>query len=552
MLASFLAGLLVFLLRGDLIFSVFTIIIIIIYNYSRRGLPRTIAAFTWSMSIPIGGIPALLLSVITAFSTVLAHKERGEPGLEPRSQAWLLTSIALFYLPLLILNPLALFPYLTFMIMIIIKTVRINYKLLTVEADAPIRNIRVAYGEEARIPIIIKSFIRINYIISLDGKPRLRGGGLGAIEEEILVKPRILGETSHTLNITVYDEDFWTSRSIGPINIKIKTTLESIKTLLRIRKILLRYREYITTPLVYKVRISLKEEKGSGAAGTYGTGKTGYGPGAGGTGQGGVGLGGGEAGSTSMEVLSEPSEIGEKVLRAYFTPLVAPEGMSGKWSFYGDYSGAREYLPGDRPKDIHWKKSISKQELIVKVYEPGSGGGGGGERLLIIADWTARNPEELDELIKRTYSAILSSTGEKILFLRTPTSKTYLISGSPSMVLLGIDHVLKTEGLSLPHSYQGWKRESTPVIARRIEKAGPPLSSIAEYFKLLGSAIAESLKRLGVKEGTSYYIINSDITSLRNYYIGQALSKLKLTEEAVASEEWDSIVRRILAEVKKI
>lgn len=517
----------------------------------KLGLPRTITAFTWSMAIPTGGIVTLLLSVISALSTVLAHKEGEEPRSEPRSQAWLLTSIAMFYLPLLILNPLALFPYLTLIITIIIKTMGINYKLLTVEATTPIRNIRTAYGEEAHIPIIIKTPIRINYIISLNGEPRVRGSGLGTVEEEILIKPKILGETSHTLSITVYDEDFWISRSIGPINIKIKTTLESIKTLMRIRKILLRYREYIATPIVYRVRVALKG-KGSGAAGAYGPGKSGYGPGTGGSGQGGVGLGGGEAGSPSIEVSGEPSEIEEKVLRAYFTPIIAPEGRSGKWSIYGDYSGAREYLPGDRPKDIHWKKSITKQELIVKVYEPGSGGGGGGERLLIIADWVARNPEELDDLIKRTYSAILSSAGEKIVLLRTPTGKTYLVNGPPGEVLLGIDYILKTEGLALPYSYQGWRRENIPIIARRAEEAGPPLSSISEYFKLLGAAIAESLKRVGVKEGTSYYIINSDATSLRNYYIGQALSKLNLTEKTVSSGEWKEIIRKVLSEVKKI
>jgi len=73
--------------------------------------------------------------------------------------------------------------------------------------------------------------------------------------------------------------------------------------------------------------------------------------------------------------------------------LPAGRGASGGGGRGGeagdDFSGLREYLPGDSPRQIHWKAAARGQGIPVKLF----GGGGAGELWLDWADAQGANVE---------------------------------------------------------------------------------------------------------------------------------------------------------------
>lgn len=60
----------------------------------------------------------------------------------------------------------------------------------------------------------------------------------------------------------------------------------------------------------------------------------------------------------------------------------------------GEFSGCREYIPGDDPKSIYNKKSVEKHKLIVKEYEKL-----GVAPTLLFIDVGVGTPEDLDEVL---------------------------------------------------------------------------------------------------------------------------------------------------------
>ena len=91
----------------------------------------------------------------------------------------------------------------------------------------------------------------------------------------------------------------------------------------------------------------------------------------------------------------------------------------------GEYAGVRYFTSGDPVKHIHWKKSLSKLELVVKEFS--SAGPAEVEATkssamepLIIADLYAPNSTELDRVVFELMNTYLS------LFRRSPIIKSSL------------------------------------------------------------------------------------------------------------------------------
>lgn len=74
----------------------------------------------------------------------------------------------------------------------------------------------------------------------------------------------------------------------------------------------------------------------------------------------------------------------------------------------GEFYGCREYIPGDDPRNINMKKSVSKQTMIINEYWSSGIG-----PLAIIADLTANSPEELDDLMYKVISLAIYSVFSK-------------------------------------------------------------------------------------------------------------------------------------------
>lgn len=67
---------------------------------------------------------------------------------------------------------------------------------------------------------------------------------------------------------------------------------------------------------------------------------------------------------------------------------------------FSDVSEIREYVPGDRPRDIHWKLSAKRDELMIKQREAMSD-----EQLIVVVEFT-EILEENDEVVSEAYSLI--------------------------------------------------------------------------------------------------------------------------------------------------
>jgi len=92
----------------------------------------------------------------------------------------------------------------------------------------------------------------------------------------------------------------------------------------------------------------------------------------------------------------------------------AVKGLAGH-TRRGEYYGVRAYVPGDEISLIHWKKSVSKQTLVVKDYRREPFG-----TLIVLCDLTSKTFNELDDLVYTLLSTLIYET------LREPMQTAYL------------------------------------------------------------------------------------------------------------------------------
>lgn len=483
------------------------------------GLARTIALVAWSVVASTTGEYMLPVTVAAGYVAGATYRPNQVEPLSSR-EARRLTLIPAFYTPILLVYPVSIVPLASYTIAVMVEWIRASARLSRVKALVVERDVSVVYGEEARVPVLIDTQgVPVYYSLIVDGVQVDRGYGAGKLPLGFNVKPRIIGVERHRVEAVIVDDKGLARRRMGPYTVRVKASLASAKAILRIRRVLSAYREIIGRPLIYKgipPRIAVEVEGPEAGAGAEGEGA---GEGERGEGRGELGVGGGVP--LSSIILPVEAEPGEEYTWIPFS--TGREYGGGPWH-RGDYRGVREYLPGDKPTQIHWKKSISRRELVVKTYEAGGEGGGGGGKLLVVADWVSRSPEELDELVKKTYSAVLQGMSEKHLVLRAPSGVVYYLRGGVPELLAGLDELIRAEGVLQRLNYDGWSRMNVFEEFHMMLRSGGRLSRIARYYIAHARALVSSLKRLGVEEGIAYTMIYSDATALRNHALQEVLN----------------------------
>jgi uncharacterized protein (DUF58 family) len=169
-------------------------------------------------------------------------------------------------------------------------------------------------------------------------------------------------------------------------------------------------------------------------------------------------------------------------------------------AYVGEYVGVREYIPGDNPKTIHWKKSFRRElveDLYVKVFssQPEEGGGGRGVRI-VYADLASTSPSELDMLISTVYSLLLREleSGKPFttihLFIAIPGEGLHHIYGKLVDVVAALNTLIAKYGVRALYDYETWRRTRTIVLG----EAQGFISQLEEYYKALGLAVADAVK----------------------------------------------------------
>ena len=203
----------------------------------------------------------------------------------------------------------------------------------------------------------------------------------------------------------------------------------------------------------------------------------------------------------------------------------------------GEYIGSRDYVAGDRLKDIHWKKSISKSSLIVKEFGV-SGIWEFPSKLrtlepIVIIDLFATNPRELDRLVFKLLSIYLS------IVRRSPIIKSVLIIVTPNFLLAikgkSVDilyNLYKSLEKSLPYilfSYESISEPLKPEIVEKLlstEYRPRPLATLIYSSKLFTNTISKLLVSNNVVPPKPFTAIHSKSLSFRYSILRHELSNM--------------------------
>jgi len=110
----------------------------------------------------------------------------------------------------------------------------------------------------------------------------------------------------------------------------------------------------------------------------------------------------------NIYVMPQKEEISDSQKGSYTEGLTQNEENNLKGNDFSDVSNIREYVPGDRIKDIHWKVSAKKDELMVKERVRLSE-----NQLTLLVD-TSGERGYLDSVIALSYNMIRHSLNEGI------------------------------------------------------------------------------------------------------------------------------------------
>jgi len=466
------------------------------------GSTRAVTGFTWcvltSAIAPTLWVPASLVAAVLPHAYV--REVRGRARGTPTSAR--LSLLPLLFAPAYVVRPSSLVAALAYSASLLAVVASAYLKLSRSNVRVARREFSAYLGEVVAVPVDVEVVEETYFTVLVDGSEVLRGV-LVAGSTQILVKlkPEVAGVRRYSLQLVLVDRWGLSRVSYGPYALVVRVVPRSSVVIRRAREVLSAYTSR-TAPAVYVGKLS---RVGGGAAGG--------GPGGAG-GAAGLGLGrlGGSLG------IAEPSVAAARFRLRWEVATRVVEALASSRAFRGDYAGVREYTPGDHPRSIHWKKSVSLGELVVKVYESGAGEAGGSPTL-VVADWDASNPVELDQLIQVTYSALVVGRGRRYLYLVLPSGRVYYVAGDAPEVLKALDLVLLSEGVEARFNYESSTRVGLREVVRELGRVGGKLALVDTYYRALAKAIADDVEERGIPKGSTYVLVHPKAYSLKYTYL---------------------------------
>ncbi len=230
------------------------------------------------------------------------------------------------------------------------------------------------------------------------------------------------------------------------------------------------------------------------------------------------------------------------IMRVLTGQLTEGSGIGGSYGFstgrgvFGEYYGTRYFSPGDRLRDVHWKKSISKKRLVVKEFARGSA-----DRVLsttcrqgpvIVLDLVVNGVKEFDRLMREFMRLLLFSS------TRNPLGviDVVVVAGDVSVVFSGktVD-VLNLFASELPrlmprlvYEYKSFSETLSKSIIEEMIKYSNELY-LVKIITSVNTEYARNFIKLLIENNIlperNIVILHSSSSALRNGFLAYYLEK---------------------------
>jgi len=494
-------------LTGDFLYLVVTIAFTTLVFIVRKEY-RDAVSLAWSVSVFTPQTPA---SIIPLLSLLIVHAELPVSEEFPeRPRLWRSALTATVLTPVYLLNPYSTIPAAFYLLVNLVLSFKEYLRLSRVRVEVGEKARSIMMGEQAVFNFYITSKGVIAYRVIVNNEVQGEGFADGNHSFQLGLHPNTAGVHEYRVVFEIADPRGLSKIALDPFTLKIKVTPRSLVIMRAFREILAKYYSTITPPPIWVITPSWEYVTGS----SIGTGNLGEGVGAGGVASG-KALPGGE---------------GKEGYKADYT-LVFFANMLRKYdqglrvSVPGEYDGAREYMPGDHPRSIHWKKSISKGQLVVKSYSRTSEDGGGGSDF-VIADWDASNPVELDRLINTTYAALFATKRRIRLLLKLPNGDMFYTEGTLVQIIAALNELLAREEVKARFNYESFFK---PQVMIEETVTYPVWDELVNYYMGIARGVLKLLEEKNIGGNAGFILIYPMAYSLKYQVIGEYLRKVGLT-----------------------
>ncbi len=224
----------------------------------------------------------------------------------------------------------------------------------------------------------------------------------------------------------------------------------------------------------------------------------------------------------------------------------------------GDYRGVRYYVPGDDLRSIHWKKTISRRELVVKEVEAVSKSIGlphGSSRIqLIILDPCSANHRELDRILSSLLLQLANSLDNLVCLVIVLDNEFVLFRGKGVDVLRALMELVEDIPSYMRYEYNSLSRDiPVQVIEKYLVSDIRPLNIVSVSNTLWSKRLLEFLWRNNIPGGARLVVIHGSPVSTRwsyaKYILGKAgyiLPRMDYRDYMVLDKEYiDRVLKSI-------